>query len=163
MLNNSIWELGTFLHQHLLNSIQLPIQMLGYFGIMIPSFMWKFWPSFMWIFPGVCSLGRSRQLLDWTGLQNPFLQLDPHYLLLRLHLHLRTHPNSRRTRRAQDPPDRDHLHHQLLRGCHHPHPGRILLEKNEGEVFCEFALISVFFLTPHTPFAQEDWFLWHNV
>ena len=148
MLNNSIWELGTFLHQHPLNSIPFLIQMFGDFGIMLPSFMW--------IFPGVCSLGRSRQLLDWTGLQNPFLQLNPHNLLLRLHFHLRTHPNSRRTGRAQDPPDRDHLHHQLLCGCHHPHPGRPLLEKSEGEVLQVCSHLCFLSNTPHTPFAQED-------
>ena len=82
----------------------------------------------------MCSLGRAHQLLDWTGLQNSLLQQNPHNLLLRLHFHVRSHPNSGRTGRPQSSPDRDYLHHQLLRGRHHPHPGRPLLEESPGGV-----------------------------
>ena len=99
----------------------------------------------MWKLSGVCSLGRPRQLLDWRGLQNSFLQLNPHSLLIRLHLHVRTHPSYGRTGRPEDSPNSDHLHHQLLRGRHHHHPGRPLLEKSEGEVLLLFDLLSVFF------------------
>ena len=108
----------------------------------------------------MCSLGRARQLLDWTGLQNSLLQRNPHNLLLRLYFHVRTYPNSGRTGRPQSSPDRDYLHHQLLRGRHHPHPGRPLLEESPGGVLRVLLLdlLCVLFSFSHntTPFHRTD-------